>query len=178
MGYLVSSLGQVPVDDDITLYIFVVNGTWRGGASGVLEDNFVRIAERIGPTAAIVKGLKDDLVSEEAARKYLGKDYTDLLDSLPGLLLTDAHPEDLQEDSLRLLVPLKDAEARFGSFDAFFHALAEFAQNRDMAFLEKFEDKEDLLEAGNAIIDLKPNMFGVGVNLNALFARLKERGAQ
>ena len=57
MGYMLNTLGNLPIDDDINLYIFVVNGGWSGGLYDVIESNFSNIAQRIGKNAVIVKGL-------------------------------------------------------------------------------------------------------------------------
>ena len=50
------------------------------------------------------------------------------------LLLTDTHPEKLTDKSLRLLVPLRDADKRFGGIETFFAALADFAKSRNPVF--------------------------------------------
>ena len=45
MGYMLSSLAKLPLDSDIDLYIFVINGGWRGGAQDLIEQNFARLAD-------------------------------------------------------------------------------------------------------------------------------------
>ena len=40
MGYDLHSLARLPVDDDITMYIFVIDGEWKSGRFKVLQDNF------------------------------------------------------------------------------------------------------------------------------------------
>jgi len=30
MGYMLSSLGKLPIEEDVEFYIFVINGGWRG----------------------------------------------------------------------------------------------------------------------------------------------------
>ena len=173
MGYQLSSLGNLPVDDTVNFYIFIVNGDWNGGDYEILENNFSNIAERIGPNAVIAKGFDSKAWTGDVAKAYLGKNARELFGLLPALLLTDSHPDNLNDDSFRLLIPLGDAKERFGNFDTFFAALSDFAVSRDSAFLEKFEDESDLIEAGNSIVDLKPNFFGVGINLNAVIERYR-----
>ncbi len=51
MAYMLSSLAELPVDSDVNFYIFVINGGWSGGTSEIIERNFARIAQEIGPNA-------------------------------------------------------------------------------------------------------------------------------
>ena len=97
MGYQLTSLGNLPVLPDIDLYIFVVDGNWRGGRLEILEDNFSEIARAIGPKAIIAKGFEESLWSEELCRRYLGEEYDAIFPHLPALLITNAHPEKLSD---------------------------------------------------------------------------------
>lgn len=168
MGYALSELGNLPIQRGITLYIFVVGAGWRGSA---IEENFMELAQRIGPSAVIAKGFDQTAWSKEVCDKYLVKDVDTLLDVFPALLLTDAHPKLLNSTSLRLLVPLRDAEKRFGGVDTFFNALTSFAVNHDQSFLDRFQDKASVGSKAWSILELKPNLFGFGINLKELVAR-------
>jgi hypothetical protein len=43
-------------------------------------------------------------------------------------------------------------------------------------FLDKFEAKEeDATDVGNKILHLKPNLFGLGINVNELVERYNKR---
>ena len=173
MGYMLNTLGNLPIDDDINLYIFVVNGGWNGGLYDVIESNFSNIAQRIGKNAVIVKGLDSEAWSSQVAKKYFGKNHSELFDSLPALFLTDAHPDNLTNENLRLIIPLRDIERRFNDWDTFFKSLSTFAIDKNTEFLERFEDSRDYVEKGNEILHLKPNVFGIGVNINAIIDKLK-----
>lgn len=172
MGYMLSSFGELPIEEDVTLYIFVIDVNWKGGVMQSIEENFALLAQRIGPKAVIAKGFQESLWSEEICYKYLGVDYDKLIESLPALLVTDSHPDQISEESLRLFIPLDRAEKKYASIASFFSALTDFAHNRDADFLNKFHDVSALDRALN-IIDLKPNFFGLGVNVNALIKRLR-----
>jgi hypothetical protein len=165
MGYALSELGNLPVQPGITLYIFVIGGGWRVSA---IEENFMELARRIGPNAVIAKGFDQTAWSAQVCQRYLGKDVSTSADVLPALLLTDSHPKLLNSTSLRLLVPLRDAEARFGGVDSFFDALTSFAVNRDKAFLDRFQDQTSFARKVWSAVELKPNMFGFGVNIKEL----------
>ena len=173
MGYALCSLGNLPVQHDVSLYIFVVNGGWRGGMHDSIEQNFMELAHRIGPTAVIAKGFDPESWSTQVCKKYLGKDTNTLSDVLPALLLTDAHPDHITDKSLRLLVPLRDAEKRFGGVDVFFRSLTAFAVSRDPSFLARFQDNTSLGGKVWSVLELKPNFFGFGINLKELMARVQ-----
>lgn len=173
MGYALSSLGNLPVQDDISLYIFVIGGGWKGELHDAIEHNFMELARRIGPNAVIAKGFDPEMWSQQVCEKYLGKDVQTLSDVLPALLLTDTHPDRFKESSLRLLVPLRDAQKRFGGIEAFFRALTEFSLNRDTSFLSRFEEKPTLGSKTWSVLELKPNLFGFGINLKELVARVQ-----
>ncbi len=174
MGYMLNALGNLPIEENIELYIFIVNGGWRGGLYDNIEKNFSNIAQRIGPKAVIAKGFDSETWSSQVARKYFGENHSELFDAIPALFLTDAHPDKLTKGSLRLIIPLKDVEQRFGDWDTFFRSLSNFALEKNPKFLECFEDAKRLLAEGNKIIDLKPNFFGIGVNVNALIERIRD----
>ncbi len=171
MGYALSNLGNLPVQDDIDLYIFVVGSSWKDETYEAIENNFMELAKRIGPNAVIAKGFEPEAWSSQICDRYLGRNVETLYDVFPALLITDSHPENLTEKSMRLLVPLRDAQKRFGGTAAFFEALSDFARTRNPEFLQKFETKESLGSKAWSVIELKPNFFGFGLNLKELFAR-------
>jgi hypothetical protein len=55
----------------------------------------------------------------------------------------------------------------------FFRALAEFTKTRNPAFLTRFEDQESLGGKAWSVLELKPNIFGFGINLKELAARVQ-----
>src|SRR5690606_24208970 len=142
-----------------------VGSGWKDDAYKTLEDNFMELAKRIGPTAVIAKGFEPEMWSSEVCDQYLGKSVDTLYNVFPALLLTDSHPNRLSEKSLRLLVPMRDAEERFGGASAFFEALSEFARTRDPSFLARFNDRPTLGAQAWSVLELKPNFFGFGVNV-------------
>lgn len=175
MGYMLSSLGNLPIEEDVEFYIFVVNGGWQGGLTEIIFHNFEKIARDIGPQAVIAKGFEETFWPQEIAEKYLGKTYTALFRFLPALLITDSHPEKLKPESMRLLIPLEGVEERFGTFDQFFSSLIRFVRHEDTEFLEKFKDGTNMSHEALEIVELKPNFFGVGINLNRLIGKFMNR---
>ena len=53
MGYLLNSLSNLPIDESVTLYIFVIDGTWDTEHTAALRRNFHQIARAIGNNAVI-----------------------------------------------------------------------------------------------------------------------------
>jgi hypothetical protein len=182
MGYLLSSLGNLPLDEDIKFYVFVINGQWKEPLYEMIEQNFSAIAKSVGTHAVIAKGLNPVEWYGEIAEKYFGKDHEQYFHLLPALLVTDTHPDSFSEKSLRLIVPLRDVEARFGGWNQFFALLSDFVQLKSDAFLRKFQAKEGAFDVADKIIKISPGAFGVSVNINELVSqwrkRRRERSAQ
>ena len=69
MGYALSSLGNLPVQDEITLYVFIVGTGWKSDAYRDLEENFMELARRIGPAAVLAKGFEPESWSSQVCEK-------------------------------------------------------------------------------------------------------------
>ena len=177
MGYVLTSVANLPIEEDVNLYIFILgNAGWHGDLYEIVDRNFDNIAREIGPNAVIVKGLVANYFPEELRERIFGEPH-DLLwrKGAPALLITNAHPDQLRPDSLRLFVPLEEVKECFGSFDAFFDTLAAFARRENNDFLDRFEDTRDLLAEGLEVLELKPNFFGFGVNIKALIELFRRK---
>ncbi len=176
MGCMLHSLGKLPVLPDTTLYIFVINGDFRGPEFETLDRAFRSIAANIGEHSAIVDS--DSYSREfysEVCRQYLDEDIRVIWDALPALLITDAHPKAINGRTLRLFAPLKWAEQEFGDLETFFRGLAAFAHIRDRPFLEHFKPRNELLEAADKIIGAKPAIGGFSINGNEFIRRMRRR---
>jgi|GEM_PF-1669943 hypothetical protein len=174
MGYHISSLGTLAVHPEIELYIFVINGDFRGPHFKALQDAFRSIASNIGEKNAIVEGLSAEF-SGDVCRQYLDEDIRVIWDALPALLITDAHPKAITGRTLRLFAPLKWAEQKFGDLETFFRGLAAFAHTRDSSFLEHFRPKGRLLEAADKTVEIKPAIAGFSVNGNEFIRQIRRR---
>lgn len=175
MGYLLSSLGALPVEDGVNLYIFIIGNGWASPENDVLERNFSKLAKNIGPNAIIAKGHEEEFWKNEVFEQYLGPSYKKLWEHLPAILLTDAHPKNLSDNSLRFLIPVNHIEKAYQRLDPFFEKLCAFARGENDDFLKHFEDQENWIDKGNELIELKPNFFGVGINLNEFVRRRRSR---
>jgi hypothetical protein len=134
-----------------------------------------QIFAAFGPLIAV--GTDPSSFTTQVARKYLGEGNSDnsFLGILPALIITNAHPEKLTKDSVRLVVPLRDAESRFGGWAQFFTLLSSYVRGESDDFVKRFEAKENLVDAANKVVSLKPGMFGISLNVNELIDRWNKR---
>jgi len=165
-GYMISTLGYLPYENNMNFYIFLVGSNWIGNNAEIILRNFENIARQIGPDASIVRGLEEPFWSNEIIKKYFGDGNLQLYSCLPALLITDSHPDNLNEDNLRLFIPISDINKNFQDFEGFFNQLIRFVRFHDTTFLDKFIDKTNILDNLLDIIDLNPNFWGIGINLN------------
>ena len=185
MGYKISSLKSLPVIPGIDLYVFVLgHHNWAGGYAEIIESNFSQIARHLGARGAIVAGhdginLGKDLVHElsnAALSNRTVREFVEKGESLGlSILLVGAHPSQLSDNDLFLLAPIEQIEKNFGSLDQFFTELCEFSEKREISFLDKFEDQAVAKGSLSDFFELKPNMFGIGINFNAIIERWRER---
>ncbi|MEW8072821.1 MAG: hypothetical protein AB2826_20590 [Candidatus Thiodiazotropha sp.] len=174
MGYRITTLGHLPIEEDVNLYIFIVKLGFNTELAKLIDDNFEVLARRIGPhQSAIVDGLNDDWPNQVLS-VFFGADWKTIKQYCPLMLITNAHPKDVDDDSLRLVVPLEEVHKVHGTYDRFFAELSEFAENRNTEFLDKFEDQTNIVGTINEIIDIKPNVFGFGININKIIEKLTQ----
>jgi hypothetical protein len=174
MGYLVNKLASIKIDDDVSIYIFVINGQFRGEYFEVVERHFRDIARNLGDHGVIAQGL-NEFFSDEVCRTYLGRSIETLWDLLPAVLVTDAHPERLTDKSMRIVIPLSKAKEKFGNLDTFFRGLSEFCRNRSETFLARLEQKDDWFDHVEKVVELKPEFMGISVNINEFLRRVFRR---
>lgn len=175
MGYKLSSIVHLPFDDTVEMYVFSIGDRlWEGGLGEVVHKNFDNIARAIGPKAIIVGALEEEFHGE-VVEKYLGRHYQDLKNLMPALLLTDAHPESLTPQSLRVLIPLREANEHYKTIDDFLADLAAFARGDSDLLLKRLEaapKPEDVVDAIVRVnIPIVPGI--VAVNLNAAVSHLR-----
>lgn len=173
MGYLLKKLGNLPIQDNVNIYIFAIGGSWNGGLIDIINNNYEAIAYAIGEDAILVRGFDEELFGEEVAQKYFGISTRndDIWKLLPSILITDSHPDRLAEGSLRILFPLDRIKKNFPSVDQFLSQLVAFARDGDKEFPNSIKEINSLFEAANEVVSLQPNFFGIGLNLNNLINR-------
>lgn len=171
MGYILNQLSNLPIDKNINFYIFLINGEYRNAEYEAIESNFANIARGIGDNAVLAMGTDRKSFTVAVAKKYLGEGNSDrnFVKILPAILITNHHPDKLNDSSLRLIIPLRHICKHYQSWDEFFKSLADFVHGKDDDFVKRFENKNNFLDAINDIALLHPNFFGLGLNLNKVF---------
>jgi hypothetical protein len=164
--YVINDIAVLKSAFNFDLFIISLDMGWQGGLADPLMQNFDDLARRIESHGGAMVRCLDETPLMDLCERYLGVSLYELSNVLPALLITDARPDQVQESSLRLVVPLKKVEELYGSFDEFLMELVNFVRNRDSAFLRRFEDKPIGFWDAVHAIDLKPNMFGIGININ------------
>src|SRR5262245_4418343 len=99
MGYLLNELANLPVDENIHFYIFVINGQYREPLYGMMQENFANLAKSIGSSAVIAMGTDPQGFSSDVATAYFGDNDCSYLELLPAMVITNAHPSELRKDS-------------------------------------------------------------------------------
>lgn len=176
MGYKLSSLVRLPFEDDVEMYVFSIgDGIWNGGLHEVVHKNFDNLAREIGPHAIIVEALQAEFHGE-VVEVYLGKHYDELKNIMPALLITDAHPDALTPESLRILIPLGDVHQHYPVVDHFLSDLAAFTRGDSDILLKRLEEGIKPLEAASEVVRISlPVVPGfVAVNLNHAVKQLRK----
>jgi hypothetical protein len=174
MGYKLTSLAHLPFDPTVEMYIFSLGSQqWAGGLGEAVRANFDNIARAIGGTAVIVAGLNDQFHSE-VIEEYI--DERDIATLLPALLISDAHPDQLTEKSLRVFVSLREVNERYGTVDDFLSDLAAFAQGESDQLLRKLESAPAITTVADSLVRVNiPVVPGiVAINLNAALSQLRD----
>jgi predicted CopG family antitoxin len=88
-------------------------------------------------------------------------------------LILSKHPSEITKNDTVLFAPLEKIRRSAGSFDQFLSELCEFSKNRNIEFLRHFRSEDEgRLKKLLRVVDLRPNICGVGLNLNALLEDL------
>lgn len=168
MGYKLTSLVHLPLDESVQMYIFAIGDSlWAGGLWELVHKNFDNIARDIGPYSIIVGALGAEFHGE-VVEKYLGRSHYELKNQLPALLITDSHPDCLTKDSLRVLIPLRAAHEQYALIDDFLADVAAFARRENDNLLKQLDSGSKGIQIADDIVKLNfPVVPGVlGVNLN------------
>ena len=174
MGYSLSSLAKLPYDKDNDFYIFLLGSAYYNG--GLLEklcNNFDLLAKEIGPNAVIAKGFNIKEWTLEISQKYF-KDIQGIYEYFPGILITNSHPDDFDDNSVRILISLKQVDEKFANIEQFFDLLINFVRKKDDEFIKYAKGKIHWVDKVNESVDLKPNVIGFGININALIRNFKK----
>ncbi len=168
MGIATAKVLNLP-DSNYEYYIFILagNANWEGGLLESINKNFDHLAKEIGLNSVIIKGLIPKELTEDIANTYFNG-IENIQSLIPGILFTNSDPKKVDQNSIKILIPLTQIEKKFDSIENFFNLLTDFTNKRNSKFIDFTKDNIDWVDEFNKVIDLKPNAFGVGVNFNGL----------
>lgn len=175
MGYKLTSLVHLPLDDSVEMYVFCIGDQiWEGGLGEIVHRNFDNLARSIGPQAIIVGALEQEFHGE-VVNCYLGRNCDELMNKMPAVLITDAHPKHLSDSSLRVLIPLKEAHEHYHTIDDFLSDLASFVKGESDQLLLMLESAPKPQEFPDDIVVVTLPVFPgiVAVNVNAAVGHLR-----
>ncbi|MFH4491835.1 hypothetical protein WMQ43_23005, partial [Vibrio diabolicus] len=175
LGYKLTSLANLPLSEKVDMYVFLIGGDqWQGGIDEIVKTNFDKLATDIGANSVIVGALTEDFHGQ-VVDKYLGQKCEELIESLPALLLTDTHPDNLSEDSMRLLLPLAKVQDVYPVVNNFLTDLASFARGESDSLLKALEQQVNASDIANDVVKFNlPVIPGfVSVNLNSTVTHLR-----
>jgi hypothetical protein len=174
MGYLLSSLENLPEDPTVKYYLFAIRQSWNSDLAERLEANFAHLAKAVDAEGVYAKGIDHEEWLEEVASTYLGKDWKDYEALLPALILSDSHPKHISDESLLLFITLKDVKDRFGDWDGLFREVTRFMNGKNNKFIDRFRSKGDFLDAIDTVFKVRPSIFGITIDVSALAKRVRD----
>ena len=210
MGYLVSSIFSVSPDDAHEVFVYFIPGRnpyYRLETEWInrwVINNFALVAQRLGPTGVLI-------APTDAAGSFF-EEVLQAHNGFPRPFMDQARGEDqlLHEPFPFLIISKRPiTKEKSDECQSYYFNLVRFANERELArffdcivecvrrsdklerIVELFPDQEAaeeptsygrVVEDLNSMFQLKPNVFGVGVNLNEAIDRfgqwLKTRKAQ
>jgi hypothetical protein len=203
MGYSITSIYSIAPDDSHAYFVFYWGPYFEDDLAKWFDSNFLKIASRLGPHAAIVRGLNRDFwrdligVYENDINAFLlnhqdldmSTEMHRLADKLndayerghldyPFLLVTDRNPHGLEESPATIFYFVPLAEIReVRTIQELITVIVSCIHKRDFRDLDSFlqctfgNAPTNLLSVMNDSIDLKPNIIGIGLNLNAVIRK-------
>jgi len=182
MGYIATDIATVPSingeGEPFNWYIFFLPGPLNNQIRMELIENFFRLSRLIGKENLAIIGEDFDEFHSDVIRRYALylQDYDERNIPLPSLLVTDTAPGGVEVEAENINAkaiqfPLGQAYLRDGMLTDFLRQLCATLQDVD-AFesLDELREQEIFDKWGwvNQYFDLKPNFFGLGIDLNAI----------
>ena len=173
MGYLLTRLDNLPDDDSVKYYLFLLRPSFDTPILETLDRNFKRISKAVGQSAVYAVGINEDEWLEEVASLYLGPNWHEYLGLLPALLITDKHPRKLDASSLRLFMPLHDIEKRFGTLDQFLLQVTSFTSGKNNNFIKLFRNRGDVFDTMKKVFKLDIGVAGFKIDVGELISQMR-----
>jgi hypothetical protein len=179
MGLMIHSLGALPANAEKDYYVYLLDYGWHEPLGDALLKNFDNMADAASKSnSVILRGLVGcHFVDEVLSWHSINGQSSEGI--LPAILITTRNPHEFHRQEISdtgrttdrlLLIPLRQVCESTGDVAVLIDKI--FTDIREKRKLSSFAIGKKL-RAGkaNAIVDsivLKPNISGVGIDLNAL----------
>lgn len=184
MGLLIHSLGELPSYVKRGYYIYLLDYGWHEPLGEALNKNFATMSSIASQHDAVVlKGIVAEHFTDEVLSWHSinGQEAKKLL---PAILITRISPNEFKEhhltdspDNRLLFIPLQETCKTTTDVANLISQI--FADIKDRKALSDFEiTREFKLGKYGAVVDaleLKPNIAGVGINLNQIIGNFLKK---
>jgi len=190
MGLYISHLDTVTIKGERSLYLYLLDYGWSDGKwEKLFKTHFMTIAGMATETNSVVIASPSGKHFGNEVLSYYNVGHLDADKVLPGLLITKTHPEYFQnekslpvdravpgmEDLLVIPVePFCTSETDFlRAIESVFADLENGAELQNFSISEYDLRQRDNIKIGSRAIsalELKPNFFGLGVDLRKIFS--------
>lgn len=172
MGYQLSSIATLPLRENTKMYVFIAAEGFAGPVEDMLRANFEKLGRDFGSDGVLLRGYDGHSWSVEVLSRYFGdpKPYQSMM---PGLLITDSHPDRLTKDSMKIFISLTEVARKMDTGQFFWH-LVEFVRGESDELLKWIEPVADPMDVLNQVFTFRPSIMGFGVNFNEIFKIIVE----
>ncbi|MDO8295646.1 MAG: hypothetical protein Q7T19_04310 [Caulobacter sp.] len=187
MGLYVSHMGTVKIQEERSLYIYLLDFGWPNGEwEGLFKRHFMHMADKATETGAVVIGSGNGIHFGNEVLSWHKVGDLDAEKVLPGLLITKTHPgyfgehfygEGPTQPELHdlLVVPLKpfcqDESDFLAAIEGIFSDLKNDVSLKNFRVAKHDIRKPKVPELGRRLahaIEVKPGAFGLSLDVKAL----------
>lgn len=176
MGFIATDIAKIP-SVGYEWYLYLLTDNWDDPIQEALLKNFDQLSQSVGTSCLVVKGANP----EQFYNSLIDSQFVELIrttgeELFPSLVLSSHPPSKLNESSgkganikgaVSFLIPLRMK----ADLHSFLRKLSETIKSGDP--MELFEnDPVSKWAWMTEYLEVKPNICGVGINLNPLFDKL------
>lgn len=188
MGFITTDIARIP-SQGFEWYVFVLLDGWSDPFRDEIEKNFDRLVAAVGRDCLVVRGAEPEGFYNQVLNSELMTLATEKnkRPALPSLIVSNRPPISMNEhtgiksmdDAKIMIFPLAEKYVKPGSVTSFLQKLAENIKEKSLDEIENDQDQARLKSKWRWLIEyleLKPNFYGFGINLNKVLEDLfKER---
>lgn len=187
MGLTIHSLGHLPTYVERAYYVYLLDYGWKEPLAEALEQNFERMSKAAEESdAVVIRGIvKEHFADEVLSWHHVNGRDAESEKLLPAILITTISPHDFKEsrlseseDNRLLLIPLQETcKSSTDVANLIVKIFDDIRNQRELADFEIVrEQRRNKVGSYLDCMELKPNVAGMGVNLNKVLNRFLGKG--